>query len=97
MLTAHLLRQAIDGDRVGEVDFLIGDDAYKKKWMTHRRERWGIVAYDPRTLMGSALLLREVFSRSMKSLRDRVRRALGKCRGAQSQFIDDAHGPAAKN
>jgi CelD/BcsL family acetyltransferase involved in cellulose biosynthesis len=94
VLTAHLLRQAIDGDRVGEVDFLIGDDAYKKKWMTHRRERWGIVAYDPRTLMGGALLLREVFSRSLKSSRDRVRRILGTRRGDQSQAIDDARRPA---
>jgi CelD/BcsL family acetyltransferase involved in cellulose biosynthesis len=91
VLTAHLMRQAIDGDRVGEVDFLIGDDAYKKKWMTHRRERWGIVAYDPRTLMGGALLLREVFSRSAKPLRDRLRRILENRHGAESQVIDDAH------
>jgi CelD/BcsL family acetyltransferase involved in cellulose biosynthesis len=76
VLTAYLLRQAIDGDRVEEVDFLIGDDAYKKRWMTHRRERRGIVAYNPRTLMGGALLLREFFSRGAKSLRDRARQAL---------------------
>ncbi|MDR0439813.1 MAG: GNAT family N-acetyltransferase [Candidatus Accumulibacter sp.] len=68
VLTAYLLRQTIDNDRVEEVDFLIGDDTYKKKWMTHRRERRGIVAYNPRTLMGGALLLREFLSRGVKSI-----------------------------
>ncbi len=32
-----------------DVDYLTGDDPYKKDWMTHRRERWGITAFNPRT------------------------------------------------
>ena len=42
----------IEVDGVREVDFLIGDEPYKQDWMSHRRERWGIVAYNPGTLRG---------------------------------------------
>jgi CelD/BcsL family acetyltransferase involved in cellulose biosynthesis len=52
LLTALLMAHVIEQDRVTEVDFLIGDDPYKKTWMSHRRERWGIIAYNPKTLGG---------------------------------------------
>jgi hypothetical protein len=52
VLTAALMRHAIDVDRVHEVDYLTGDDAYKRDWMSHRRERWGLVAFDWRTPTG---------------------------------------------
>ena len=67
VLTSYLLRHVIEQDRVREVDFLIGDDEYKKIWMSHRRERWGIVAFNPRTLVGCALLIKEVAGRTAKS------------------------------
>lgn len=67
VLTSHLLKHVIETDGVSEVDFLIGDDDYKQIWMSNRRERWGVVAYNPRTLVGLALLLREVFARTAKS------------------------------
>ena len=59
LLTALLMEHVIDHDKVSEVDYLIGDDAYKKSWMNHRSERWGIVAYNPKTLVGLVLLIRE--------------------------------------
>lgn len=52
VLTYEMMRWAIDDDRVTEVDYLTGDDAYKADWMSHRRERVGLVAFDPRTLQG---------------------------------------------
>lgn len=52
ILTAHLMRHALDVDKVHEVDYLTGDDAYKKDWMSDRRERWGIIAFNPRTPRG---------------------------------------------
>ncbi|MBS1228240.1 MAG: hypothetical protein H6R17_1517 [Proteobacteria bacterium] len=55
LLTDALMRQVIDIDGVSEVDYLSGDDAYKQDWMSHRRERRGIVAFDPRTLGGLLL------------------------------------------
>ena len=67
VLTSYLLRHVIEQDRVREVDFLIGDDDYKKIWMSHRRERWGIVAFNPRTVIGCALLLKEVAGRMAKA------------------------------
>lgn len=59
LLTAHLMEHVIAVDQVSEIDYLIGDDAYKRNWMSRRRERWGIVAYNPRTTRGLLLLIRE--------------------------------------
>ena len=52
ILTAHLMQHVIDIDKVHEVDYLTGDDAYKKDWMSDRRERWGIAAFNLRTPLG---------------------------------------------
>ena len=49
VLTAALMQHVLDVDQVHEVDYLTGDDAYKRDWMSHRRERWGLVAFDRRT------------------------------------------------
>ena len=71
LLTAHLMEHVIDHANVKEIDFLIGDDEYKKLWMSHRRERWGIVAYNPRTVIGLALLIREAAGRALRWMRMR--------------------------
>lgn len=72
VLTGFLLKHVIERDQVKEVDFLIGDDEYKKIWMNDRRERWGIVAYNPRTIIGFALLVKEVAGRTAKTLRKKI-------------------------
>ena len=59
VLTAQLMQHVLDVDQVHEVDYLTGDDAYKQQWMTHRRERWGLVAYDLRTMPGCWGALRQ--------------------------------------
>ncbi|QHE78400.1 GNAT family N-acetyltransferase [Hydrogenophaga sp. PBL-H3] len=46
VLTAALMQHVIDVDRVVEVDYLSGDDAYKADWMAMRRERVGLLACD---------------------------------------------------
>ncbi len=66
LLTGLLMRHVLDQDRVAEVDYLIGDDTYKQDWMSRRRERWGIVAYNPRNLRGLLGLLREGLGRMGK-------------------------------
>ena len=73
LLTAMLMEQAIEKDRVAEVDYLIGDDPYKMTWMSHRRERWGIIAYNPKTLNGILGLSKEVLGRTLKPVVARVR------------------------
>ena len=78
LLSAKLMECAIDADQVKEVDYLIGDDPYKASWMTHRRERWGIIAYNPRSIYGAFGAAKEHLGRLIKPaivyLRNKVRR-----------------------
>lgn len=71
VLTAELFRRAIDDDGVEEIDYLTGDDAYKADWMSHRRERRGLVAFDPRTLQGLASASRHFAALQVKRWRRR--------------------------
>lgn len=71
LVTALLLEETIERDKVTEVDYLIGDDAYKKTWMSHRRERFGLVAYDPATLRGLYGLARQAVGQAWRRLRAR--------------------------
>jgi len=68
ILSAHMMRHALDVDKVCEVDYLRGDDAYKRDWMSHRRERWGIVAYNPRTLAGLTGALKQALGEWRRTL-----------------------------
>ena len=52
VLTQALMQHAMDVDRVTEVDYLSGDDAYKADWMALRRERVGVAAFDMRRPAG---------------------------------------------
>jgi len=65
-LTTHMMEYVLDVDRVREVDYLTGDDKYKRDWMTHRRERWGVLAINPRTLRGAMAIARHVGGRAAK-------------------------------
>ena len=47
VLTTQLMRHVIDVDRARIVDYLTGDDSYKRDWMSHRRERVGVRALRP--------------------------------------------------
>ena len=76
ILTASLMQHVLDIDRVREVDYLSGDDDYKKDWMSGRRERWGLLVMNPRTLRGCLAILRHLGGRAVKrtiqSLRSRL-------------------------
>ena len=77
ILTTRMMQQAIDVDKVREVDYLSGDDAYKKDWMSHRRERWGIMAFNLRKIRGLSQAIRHIGGRRVKrtfiTLRDCIR------------------------
>lgn len=75
ILTARLMEHALDVDRVREVDYLTGDDTYKRDWMSHRRERWGIVAFNLRTVHGLLAAMLNIGGRSLKTLWRRARQA----------------------
>ena len=68
ILMAHMLRHVIDEDRVEVVDFLQGNDAYKQDWMSYRRERWGLLAMNPRTVRGLLGIARHKGARLVKWL-----------------------------
>lgn len=68
MLMAHVMQQ----DRVSEVDYLIGDDPYKQLWMSHRHQRHGIVAYNPRTVAGLLGLGRQALGYAVKRFQVRL-------------------------
>ncbi|WP_126457316.1 GNAT family N-acetyltransferase [Sulfuriflexus mobilis] len=42
ILTSFLMEYVIDTDKVEEIDFLTGNDAYKQDWMSDRRERFAL-------------------------------------------------------
>lgn len=47
ILISYLMEHVIDRDRVQEIDFLTGNDAYKMDWMSERRVRWGLYFAKP--------------------------------------------------
>jgi len=73
LLTAMLMQYVIEKDQVAEVDYLIGDDTYKKSWMGARRERWGIVVYNHKNIAGLLGLAREATARTVKPIMARIR------------------------
>ena len=78
LVTTMLMKHVLEHDQVTEVDFLTGDDPYKKNWMSHRRERWGIIAYNPKTLGGAAGFAKEVLGRALRTVIDRLGGFFGK-------------------
>lgn len=70
ILTAKLMKYVIDCDKVEVVDYLCGDDLYKKDWMSHRRERWGILVFNTSTVRGCIESAIEMSKFYMKRLLD---------------------------
>jgi hypothetical protein len=62
ILTCALIDHVISVDRVRELDFLSGDDAYKAKWMFARRDRHTLVAFNRRRWRGLLASVREAIA-----------------------------------
>ena len=93
LLTAVLMQQALDVDKVTEVDYLIGDDPYKETWVSSRRERWGTVACNSRSLTGLVRLATEIGSRIAAAMRSKMK-SEGISHGASSAQASQAVGNA---
>lgn len=76
VLSAHMFRHALDKDRVVEIDYLTGDDAYKQSWMTKRRQRVGLIACNLWTRRGLLLGAREFAGELVKPFLRKVRGGL---------------------
>ncbi|MGQ0652124.1 MAG: GNAT family N-acetyltransferase [Betaproteobacteria bacterium] len=68
VLSSLLMQHVMEVDRVHTVDYLTGDDGYKRDWMTHRRERWGLVAFNPRTARGLASAARHFAGKAARRM-----------------------------
>lgn len=68
LLSAHMMQHCIDEDHVHTIDYLSGDDGYKKDWMSHRRERIVVIAFDSRTFFGLTLGLLHYSQKMIKRL-----------------------------
>ena len=69
VLTALMIRRLLDEDHVSELDFGRGDDAYKARWATRRRQRIGLLIADPRRARGVSALARHALGRARAKLR----------------------------
>lgn len=74
VLSGLLMEHVIEADKVRVVDYLSGDDAYKRDWMSHRRERWGIMAFNLRAPRGMLAAARHVGGRGARRTVDALRR-----------------------
>ena len=72
MLTAYMMEQVIDGERVEEVDFIIGNEAYKRDWMTVRRERYALTFAADRDSAGRTRAISRVWRSNLRRLGQRL-------------------------
>jgi hypothetical protein len=78
VLMAMMLRGLLDQERVTELDFGRGDDAYKALWATQRRQRIGLLLINPWRFAGAMAIARSVGGR----LRSRAWRSGSATKGA---------------
>ena len=60
LLTAWMCETLIRDDKLHEIDFGRGDDAYKRDWLSCRRTRSGVILADWRSAAGVTAMLREI-------------------------------------
>lgn len=67
ILTSFLMEYVINTDRVQEIDFLTGNEAYKQDWMSNRRERFALSCIKTRNSAGMYSLFISYLKRIFKS------------------------------
>ncbi len=69
VLSTELFRIALDEEKVVDIDYLTGDDGYKRDWMRERRERMGIVAFRRTSVRGLLSATRHGLGRWLRARR----------------------------
>lgn len=75
VLTKTLFEHVLTTDDVDEIDYLSGDDVYKREWMTHRRERYGLIAFNRSTIRGLILAARHFGGAAGRAVVGRIARS----------------------
>jgi hypothetical protein len=68
ILSAELTDYVIEKDAINYIDFLTGNDSYKKDWMTSSQPLLGVIAYNPKTLNGKLKIILHVLAKYAKKL-----------------------------
>ena len=66
LLTEYLIKTAINQDKVLKIDFLTGDDNYKKDWMNERKELWGIQLTNKHSFYGILRIVKHVIKKNIQ-------------------------------
>ena len=74
VLRIFAFKHLMEVDGVNEIDFGYGDHPYKKDWFSQKRWLVGVLAFNPRSLMGWKLLLAHFRRKFMVKLRQLARR-----------------------
>jgi hypothetical protein len=69
LLSMRMIEHVLEVDKPREISLGRGDDAYKTLWATKRRERWGLLAGNLRTLHGLRLGVRQAASWALRRSR----------------------------
>ncbi len=62
ILTMEICRHTIELDKVTTIDFLTGNDPYKRRWMTKKRDLVAIKVTNPKRISGLISTYRENLS-----------------------------------
>lgn len=60
VLQLYMIKYLMEVDHVHEINLGYGDEPYKKKWLTRRRDLAGILAFNPRSVTALRLLARQI-------------------------------------
>lgn len=70
LLTYDMIEYSITHDHITKLDFLSGDDNYKKQWMSQRDEKWGIIAFNKRSAYGIFSAIKHFSGKFARCLRN---------------------------
>ncbi|WP_448565157.1 GNAT family N-acetyltransferase [Thalassotalea ganghwensis] len=67
LLSAYISEYVIEHYKVNEIDFGMGNEPYKKDWMTSLRQRYTVLYFNQKSLLGGLCWLRYAFAPKIKS------------------------------
>jgi hypothetical protein len=72
VLTGHILEHVLDKDHVEKIDFGLGDEEYKEKWMKDSRGYFGFMAFNSATPRGAFFAVKHIVGQPVKRFLARI-------------------------